>query len=172
MLLNRKQKEEIVSDIEDKLSRVKSVVLVDYKGMKVKDMQALRKQLLVKKIDFKVMKNNLLRIVLEKNKLEIDKDILDKPLAAAFSFEDEVDPCKIVYEFSRECEQTKILGGILDKAFISKDEIKALAAIPSRTELHAKVVGGCAAPITGLVYVLSANIKGLLHILKTKSEQK
>lgn len=172
MTLTKDQKKNLVDGLNDSISRAKSIVFTAYQGLKVNKMQELRKKLREQGIDLKVTKNTLLAIALKNNKLEVEDAILSKPLAIISGYKDEIEPCKIVNIFTKENENLKILGGIVDNKFVDAAKIKALATMPSREELYAKVVGSCAAPISGFVNVLAGNLRGLVQVIKLYSNKK
>lgn len=160
------QKETMHSNLTDKLSRAKSAILVKYQGLKVKDSEGLRKTLRDAGIDMIVPKNTIAKIVLKEQGIEVTSEIFDQPLAMIFAYEDEVRPAKEVVLFAKTHEALEILGGILDKKMIDIAVIKSLAALPSREELIAKMIGSINAPLSGLVNVLSGVPRSLLNALK------
>lgn len=172
MLLTKEKKKELIKEFESKLENSKSVVLADYRGLKVSQLQALRDKMFTAKIDLKVVKNKLFGLALKAKNISIEESILDKPLLAAFDSDDEVAPCKIINEFTKENESLQILGGVINKKFAALSEIKILANLASREEMYAKVVGSCAAPIRGFVNVLAGNLRGLMSVLRQYKESK
>lgn len=171
MVLTREQKGQLIEDLVNRFLKAQSVVLVNYRGLKVGQIQELRRKLREKGIDFKVVKNTLLKLALAKSKLEIDQDLFKKPMALAFDYQDEIQPCKNLYEFSKTNEALEILGGVIDGQFISLEKVKSLASLPSREELYAKIVGSCAAPISGFVNVLAGNLRNLISVLRQYQER-
>lgn len=172
MALNKDQKKEILDDLIVRLSSIKSLVFTDYQGLKVNEIQKLRRQLKEKNIDYKVIKTTLIKKALEKSGLKIDESIYSKPVALAFSSLDEVEPCKIIFDFTKEKEKLEILGAIVDNEFYDANMVKALAKMPGRDELYAKVVGSLNAPLSGLVNVLSGNLRGLVSVLRQYHDSK
>jgi len=172
MAKTREQKDQMIQSLDQKLQNMKSAVFVDYKGMKVKDISTLRRTLREKKVDFNVAKTTLLKIALEKNKIVIDQELLKKPLAVAFAMEDEVAPAKEISNFAKTNEAIEILAGLLENKEISADEVKRLAALPSREELYAKIVGSIASPLSGLVNVMAGNLRGLVNVLNAYKDTK
>lgn len=171
MVLTKEQKKELIDQLKDRFSRSKAIVFTDYHGLKVKEVSDLRTKLKEKGIDYKVTKNTLVKIVLKEKNLKIDQAILDKPTALAFSYDDEVEPNKIIYQFSKNSEKLEILGAIINGEFMGVDQVKSLALLPSREELYAKVVGSIAAPLSGLISVLQGNLRGLVSVLKSRCIQ-
>lgn len=171
MVLTRGQKENLIEDLGSKLKRAKAAILANYRGMKVADLQVLRKLLREKQIDFKVVKNTLLKLAVNANNIHLPEEIFKKPLAIVFSYEDEVGPCKIVAQAVKNNANLEIIGGVIEKQFVLAQQIKILAALPGREELYAKIVGCCAAPISGLVNVLAGNLRGLVSVLQQYREK-
>ncbi len=172
MKLTRSQKEEIVEKFSQALLKNKAVLLVNFSGMKVKEERDLKKALRDQGIVFEVIKNNLLKIALKKTKIIIDEKLLDQPVALIWSAEDEVSPSKITVTFGKTVEKLQLIGGIIDQQYVDAEFIKKLAALPSRDELYAQLVGSLNAPIHGLVNVLQGNLRSLVYILKQYSESR
>lgn len=165
MLLTYLQKEQLVSGMNENLAQAKTAVLVNFQGLKVKEIQDLKKKLKEKGIGFQIIKNSLFKIALKNQNLEIDHSILDQPIAVIWGLEDEVEPAKLIVEFGKTAEALKIVGGIVNKVFADVAMIKQLAALPGRQELYAKLVGSLNAPMYGLVTVLQGNLRSLVYIL-------
>lgn len=167
MALTRQQKKEIIDDLKDKLNRQKTMVFVDFTGLKVRDLSKLRREL--KKSDslFKVSKKNLLKIALKdfSSALVEKAEGLKGELGVIFGFEDEILPAKITHNLASKNENLKILGGFFEGKFIEKERVIELAQIPSKDELLARLVGGISAPLSNLVYILEGNLKGLVYTL-------
>jgi len=158
------QKKQIVEKLGESLTKQKSVVLFDYKGLKVGDMNALRKD--IKKNDGKLeaTKKTLVNLVAKKGGFDFG-ETLSGHVAMAFSFKDVIAPIKAVYTLSKTNENVKILAGIFEGKIISKEDVIALAQLPSREELLAKLVGSVSSPMSGLLNVFQGNVKGLVYVL-------
>ncbi len=162
----KQQKETIVGDLTNKLSKIKSAVFADYTGLTVAKLTKLRRDLKKQGVDIRVAKKTLVDLSLKKAGItDTDAKKMPGQLAIVMGYEDEVAPAKIVYGFSRKEEQLKILGGILNNIFIDKDGVVGLAKLPSRAELLAKAVALIAAPLRGMVNVLQGNLSGLVRVL-------
>jgi large subunit ribosomal protein L10 len=171
MALTRDEKTEQINQLTDTLDRAKSVIFSEYHGMTMKDSYNLRTKLREAGIDYKVIKTTLLTISLKKKNIQVPQEVLDKPLAVAFGFEDEVTPAKLIVSSAKELEPLKVLGGIVEGKFADASQVKQLALLPGREELYAKLVGSLASPMSGLVNVLQGNIKGLVSVLKQHQEK-
>lgn len=168
MAKTRSQKEEQLARLDQEFGS-KKAVFVDYQGLTVSEIEELRNSLEEKGIKFAVVKNTLAKIALKNSGIEVESEVFKKPVAVAFS-DDEVTPSKEIANFARSHEKLEILGGVIEKQFVPVSTISALALLPSREELYAKVVGSIAAPMSGLVNVMAGNIRGLVSVLKQYSE--
>lgn len=166
MAITKEQKADILNDLVDKFSRSKSVVFSDYRGLDVAGIQDLRGRLREKGAEAKVAKKTLMKLAAEKNNLpKISDDILAGPVAVTFSYEDELSGLQILFRFSKENENLKLLGGIIDGKVMGAEEITELAKLPSREELLAKMIGSMNAPISGFVGIMSNLISGFVRVL-------
>ena len=164
-MLTKEQKKEIIGDITDKIERQKSLVITDFRGLKVGELEELRNQLREIGVDFKAVKKTLIKIASEKAKKEIDTSQFDSSTALAFSYEDEIAPIKVIYKFAKNHENLKILGGMMDGKLLTIEEVEELAKLLSRDELLAKLVGSIKAPINGLANVLQGNTRDFVGLL-------
>lgn len=172
MAKTREQKTKLIESLDQKVENMKSAVIVEYKGLKVKEIEQLRNVLREKKVDFNVTKNTLVRIALKKHGIEVDEGVLKKPVAIAFAMQDEVAPAKEITLFAKKNQAINILGGILEKKYIDENAVKQLAALPTREQLLGQVVGTIAAPLSGFVNVMSGNMRGLVNVLNALKEKK
>lgn len=172
MSITRQEKEQIVNGFKDRLNNIKAMIFTDYQGIKVNEMQELRKKLREKGIDYKVLKTTLIKKALENSDVSIDESIYTKPVALAISEADEVEPSKVIYEYSKGNDKLEILGAIVNGEFYNAAQVKSLALMPSREELYAKVVGSISAPLCGFVNVLGGNLRGLVNVLKQYQESR
>jgi len=170
MALAKAQKQKVLDDLNEKIESQKSMAFIDLKGIKVKDLSDLRKKIKQASGQLKVAKKTLIKLALEKSNFKLEKD-LEGEIAIVFAFEDPFSPLKKVYNFSQSNENLKILAGIFDKKFIEREEIIALAQLPSREELLAKLVGSLSSSISGFVNVLRGNLRGFVYVLSQKVNQ-
>jgi large subunit ribosomal protein L10 len=172
MAVSRKQKEELVDKVTAQIAESKAMVFVDFRGLSVEQMTELRSDLRSKGISVKVLKQKLLGIAAKNAGAEIDEiSLKNHPLAIAFG-QDEVEPAKAIYAFTKKFESMQMVGGALNGKMISMEELKALASMPSREEMYAKIVGSLASPLRGIVGVLGGNLRGLVSVLNQVAESK
>lgn len=168
----RPEKANKVAELKDLLSSSKGVILVNYAGLNVADDTELRKQMREAGIKYLVAKNTFLRIAAKEAGLEGLDAYLEHNTAVAFSPEDPVAPAKILNDFSKKHEALQLKCGALDGKVISVEEVKALAELPSREELLAKLLGSMQAPISGAVNVLQGVIRNFVYVVDAVREKK
>jgi large subunit ribosomal protein L10 len=166
------QKKQVVLGLTDKIKSAQSIVLADYRGLTVEQDTALRNALRAAGVEYKVVKNTLTSLAMKASGLEDLEGYLSGPTAMAISSTDAVAPAKILAEYAKKFDKLELKGGVVEGKVIDVDGIKALAELPSREVLIAKVLGGFNAPISGFVNVLNANLKGLVVALNAIAEQK
>ena len=165
MLLKRAEKEQLVKEMTGKISKTKAIVLVNYQGLKVKEIQELKKRLREQGIGFQIIKNTLFKIALKDAGISVEENLLDQPVAIVWADIDEVAPSKLVVNFGKEAEKLQIIGGFIDQRFVDINIINQLAALPGREELYAKLIGTLNAPMYRLVNALQGNLRSLVYIL-------
>jgi len=164
-MLTRIQKQKIIEDLKEKIAKQKAMIFVDFTGLKVKDLSNLRKKLKRVGDEIKIAKKTLLGIALKNAGIKIETKKLKGEIALIFGYKDEISPAKIVYQFSQERPNLKILGGIIENKFTEAEQVITLAQLPTKEELLAKLVSSISAPISNFVNVLQGNIKGLIYAL-------
>lgn len=169
------EKVETVRELVARFQESAACVLVEYRGLNVAQMTELRNKLKAAGVHFKVYKNTLLRRAAEEVGLQALAPYLEGPTAAAFSA-DPVAAAKVITEVQKSLEPLKIKAGVLEGKVLSAEETAALAKLPSREELMAKVVGGIQAPLYRIVGVLGSVVhtplRNFMHGLKAVAEQK
>ena len=172
MAISKAKKEEIVSDLQDRLSRSRVAILTDFKGLDVSAITELRNELRKADSEFKVAKNSLMKLATAKVQMEGLEKHIEGPRAIAFNYEDPVAPAKVLVDFSKKNDKLEIIAGTLDAKVISKDDIQNLAKLPSREELLAQLLSAMNAVPAGLVQVLAAIPRQLVNVLTAIRDQK
>jgi large subunit ribosomal protein L10 len=173
MSKTRTQKQETVSELADKIRRMKAAAFVSISGFTMKDADTLRAKGREAGVDVLVTKKTLLNIAAKEAGLEsVDTKAFDGSLLTAFAFNDEVSAAKLLAGLVKEKETIKILGGVLEGKMVDATEVAKLAALPGKTELLAKLVGTLNAPVSGFVNVLAGNLRGLVTVLKAVQDKK
>jgi large subunit ribosomal protein L10 len=171
------KKEAVVAEIKEQLSSAKGAVFTSYKGLTVAQDTKLRREMREAGITYKVIKNTMTRIAAKELGLDGISEHLEGTTALAFSTEDAVAPAKVICAFMKKnkLEEKGILTikvGLVEGKVISDKEVKALASLPSREELIAKLMGSMNAPITNTVGVLQGVIRNAVYVLDAIRAQK
>ncbi len=165
MALTKDQKKKILDDLKEKLEKQKALIFVDFTGLKVKNLSDLRKKLKAAANELKVAKKTLFNLAFKEKGLEMKTKELQGEIALVFGYEDYMSPAKMVYQFSKDNPNIKILGGFIENEYKEAEEIITLAQLPSQEVLLAQLVGSISAPVSNFINVLQGNIKGLINVL-------
>lgn len=157
-----------VNVIKDKLSRTKSVAVVDFSGTTVNDQVKLRQQLAEAGGEMFVTKNTLIDIAVGKGKLS---ESLEGMNALVFSYQDAVAAIKKLFEFHKETEKLQIKQGYMDDRVLSAAEVEALSKLPNKNELIGMLMSRLQGPAYGLVNVLNASQRNLVYALKAIADK-
>ena len=168
----RLAKEQVLSEIVDKLGKAQSVVLIDYRGLNVAEVTDLRNQCRAAGIEYKVFKNTLVTKAAQQLNIQGLDPYLSGPSAFAFSETDAVAPAKVMTEFLKKAKKGQIKAGVVDGVVIDAEGVATLSELPPKEVLVAKLLGTLNAPITNFVGVLSALPRGLVVALNAIKEKK
>ncbi|AIE77735.1 50S ribosomal protein L10 [Bacillus cereus] len=149
-------KQQVVTEIADKLRASKSTIVVDYRGLTVSEATELRKNLREAGVEFKVYKNSLTRRAAESAEMAELNEFLTGPNAIAFSNEDVVAPAKVLNDFAKDHEALEIKAGVIEGKLVTLDEVKAIATLPSREGLLSMLLSVLQAPIRNLALATKA----------------
>jgi len=170
---SKQQKKIIVTEVAEKIKDSKSLVFANFKGVSVKNVTSVRKELAKSGSGWQVLKKTLLNIALKDAGISVDVKKFGGQIGVAFS-SDEVSAAKVFAQFIKINKDVPLAieGGALGVKGLSADEINDLAKLPSQKELQAKLVGTLQAPISGFVRILNGNLRGLVQVLKAIEEKK
>ncbi|RLL40765.1 50S ribosomal protein L10 [Oceanobacillus piezotolerans] len=150
------KKKQLVEEITDKFRNSKSSVVVDYRGLDVSEVTALRKELREAGVEFKVYKNTMTRRAAEAAELADLNDTLVGPTAIAFSAEDTVAPARILKNFAKDHEALELKGGVIEGKVATMEQIKELADLPNYEGMVSMLLSVLQAPIRNFAYVTKA----------------
>lgn len=171
MAITKKKKQELVAQYTDLLSRSQATILTDYRGLTATEISGLRNKLREVDSQYHVIKNTLFRLALQNVGHSVPEELLVGPVAVSFCLGEIPPSAKTLVDFAKDSKVLIIKGGLLSGKAIGVEDIQALSSLPSREVLLAQVLAGMQSPISGLVTVLSGPIRGLLNVLKARSEQ-
>lgn len=170
--MNKKSKEALVEEFAEKLKVAKAAFLADYRGLNVEQANTLRRKLQGVDVEYRVVKNTLLRLAAKDTDVACLDEFLSGPTAIALVNNDPVAPAKALVEFAKQNSIFELKAGMLDGKLLAVDDIKALAELPSREELLAKMLGSMSAPATNFVGVLAAVPRSFVRALAAIKDQK
>ena len=166
--MKKSQKFFTVDNLKEKLKAAKALILTDYSGLKVDQINQLRQNIKKSGGEFEVVKNTLLSKASENSDLKIEKDKLEGNTAALWLYSDDLAPLKALDTFIKKNELPKLKFGFWDKSLIEMEKIKELASLPGLAELQAKLVSFLKSPLSDLNYNLKSNLFKLVYLLKTR----
>ena len=153
-VLQEKQKQ--VAEVAAKLRECSCTIVTDYRGLNVAQMTELRKQMREAGVEFRVIKNTLIRRATAEAQLSELDSVLTGPTAIAFSKDDVVAPAKILTEFAKKNEQLQLKAGVLEGRIVDVKQIQALANLPSREGLLSMLLSVLQAPIRNFALAVKA----------------
>ena len=163
--MDRKTKELVAQELHAKLKDFNLAVLAHYSGLNVEKLTALRNALRKADTELRVVKNTLLRIASKGTDLSLLEDHFKGPIAIALNRSDVVETAKVLVDFVRKNAELEIKAGMLQGKVISREQLSALAALPSREILLGKLLSVFVGVQTGLVNVLSAVPRSFVQVL-------
>ena len=166
------EKQAQLEEIKKVLAEAKSAVLVDFIGLTVAEDTELRRKVREAGASYTVYKNTLISIAAKENGIEGLDPVLAKNTAICSSAEDAVAACKVICDFVKDHKKMQLKAGVVEGKVVTVDEVKAVAALPPKEVLVAKMLGSLNAPISGLVRTLNGTAAKIVYVLDAVREQK
>jgi large subunit ribosomal protein L10 len=169
----RQEKERIVKELADRLKSSDTLLIADYRGLTMPEIDELRTKLLESGARFSVVKNTLTRLAAEEAGVKPLLELIDGPTAIAF-IDADGDPAaaaKILNDTARTNDVLVIRGGLLEGDAVSDAEIKRLATLPPADVVRAQFAGAVAAPLTTIVGLFTAPLRDLVNIIDARIKQ-
>ena len=171
--MHRSEKERVVEQLAERLRSAETLMVADYRGLTMPEIDELRSRLLEAGARFTVVKNTLTKLAAEQAGTTDVLELIDGPTAIAF-LEADGDPvavAKVLNETSRANDVLVIRGGVVEGTVVGDAEIKRLATLPPADVLRAQLVGAVAAPLTTVVGLFTAPLRDLVGILDARIRQ-
>ena len=165
-------KNDKVALIKEKIDKAQVAVVSEYTGLSVEEITKLRRQLQKEGGDYMVTKNTLAKIAIKGTPYEVLAETLKGPIAIAFGFTDQVAPAKVLSKFIKDTKKGEIIAAAMDGQLMSAEEAKALANLPSREELYAKMLGCINSPASGIANSVNAVMSSLVRAVAAVRDQK
>ena len=171
MAITKQRKQELVGQYVDWMKQSRAIVLTEYTGLTMKDMDQLRGKIREVGGEFHIIKNTLSKVAFDQAGLDYPEDLFLGSTAAAFAFEDAPAVAKALTEFAKESDFVKIKAGYLDGNLIAPDEVKALADLPPLPVMRAQLLGVIMAPASKLARTLAEPARQVASVLNAYAEK-
>ena len=170
-MMNKEKKQNYIKEMSTEFDKSEAVIVAHYQGLTVKQLDDLRKQMRKHGIIFKVTKNRITKLAIEKTKCKNLSNLFTGPTAVVLS-EDAITSAKILTKFSKDHKNLKILGGIMGNDILDVEGVQNVAALPSLEEARAKIVGILQSPAQKIASILLAPAQKIAILSLEKSKKK
>jgi len=167
-MMNKQAKKNYVEEMKKNFTSNDSVMIAQYQGLKVTELDELRKELRNKGILFKITKNRITKIAIKETQVKDLEKYFTGPTAAAIS-SDPITTAKILTKFAKSHEKLKIVAGFMDGKVLDEKEVAIIATLPSLEEARAQIIGILASPAQKLVSILLAPGSKIANLARAKS---
>jgi large subunit ribosomal protein L10 len=170
--MNKNEKTEVISEIKEMIDNSSAVYLTDYTGINVADISAIRNDFRKEGVKYKVMKNTLFKLAIdETGKYEKLADHLVGMTGYAFASNNPVAPAKIIKKYFDDKQKLALKACYIEDQYFSGDKLSVIAALPSKNELIAGILGSLNAPVSGIVGAINAVIRDLVSVIDEISKK-
>ena len=170
MALTREQKEQVLAQYAEWFDKSQAVVLVEYTGLKMKDLDAIRAKIRETGGEFHVLKNTLVRKVFEAREMSVSDALLEKSTAVAFAFNDAAATTKALTDATKGMEAVKVKGGFLNKQALDAAQVKTLADMPPLPVVRSQLLGVLQAPAGKLVRTIAEPARSLASVFRAYAD--
>lgn len=171
MAISKQRKEEALVEYADWLKRSQAVILVEYTGVKMKALDAIRAKIRESGGEFHIVKNTLARLAFKNSGMSVPEDVFVKSTAISFAFTDPAFTAKALAEATKGNEFVKVKGGFMSGQTLNAAQVKALADMPPLPVMRAQLLGVLQAPAGKLVRTIAEPARGLAAVIKAFSEK-
>ncbi len=171
MAISKEKKEELVAQYKDLIEKSDALILTDYRGMGVGDMESLRSKIREADGAFYVTKNTLLKLALEESGTVVPEELLVGQVATGFALGEAPVLAKALVDYADKADNLAIKGGIMHMEILSEDQIESLAKLPTLDELHAQIIGLISAPARDLVSTLASGVRQVVNVIDAYSKE-
>ena len=168
-MMSKEQKKNYVEEMKKVFSSNEAVMIAHYKGLNVKELDKIRAEMRKNGIFFKITKNRITKLALEKTKCKDLTNLFTGPTAVAFG-EDAIMSARILSKFAKDNENLKLIGGIMDNEVLDQSGVQNVASLPTLDEARANIVGILNAPASKLVSILLAYSEKMSSLTAENSE--
>ena len=169
-MMSKEKKQVYINEMSSQLDKAEAVIVAHYQGLTVKQLDELRKKMREHGIQFKITKNRITKLALEKTKCKDLTNLFTGPTAVAFG-KDAIISARILHKFSKDNEKLKLLGGIMGNEVLDQAGVQNVANLPTLDEARAKIVGILATPASKFVSILLARSEKMSNLAAENSEK-
>ena len=169
-MMNKEQKKDYISEMTTKFENSKAVMVTHYQGLTMPQLDELRAKMREKGIVFKITKNRITKLALEKTKCKDLANLFAGPTAVAFG-EDAIMSARILSKFAKDNENLKLIGGIMDNEVLDQAGVEKVANLPTLDEARANIIGILNAPASKLVSIFLARSEKMSNLSPENSEK-
>ncbi len=171
--MKKSEKEQVITEVAETVSRSTAMYFTDFSGLTVEQATDLRRELRKAGIEYRVVKNTLIKKALEQA-TGYDKvyDKLVGPTGIAFAFEDAVVPAKVINKFIEKNQKLSLKIAVLDKQVYDGSKLKELSQLPSKKEVMASILGSIQSPLAGVPSVVNAVLRDLVSVVSEIEKKK
>jgi len=161
-----------VESLTEKISKAKSIYFTDYLGLNVSDITKLRKEFYSNNVEYLVVKNTLLKIASENNKISLSEDLFTGSTAIAVSYEEPVAAAKVIKNFVKEYDLPNVKGILFEGSYLAGEEFNKIADLPSKEESITKFAMMIRSPMQSLATMLNSPMSNFVNLLNSIKENK
>jgi large subunit ribosomal protein L10 len=169
-MMNKEQKKNYITEMTSQFNDSKAVLVTHYQGLTMTQLDELRSKMREHGIQFKITRNRITKLALEKTKCKELSNLFSGPTAVAFG-DDAIISARILSKFSKDNENLKLLGGIMGEEVLDREGVQNVANLPTLDEARAKIVGILATPASKLVSILLARSEKMSNLSPEISEK-
>jgi large subunit ribosomal protein L10 len=171
LAISRQKKDQVLAQYQDWIERSQAVLLVEYTGLTVKQLDAIRAKVRESGGEFHIVKNTLVRRVLKAKDMQVPQGLLENSTAMTFAFSDAAATAKALTEAAKGLEVVKLKGGFLEAQTLSAAQVKALAELPPLPVVRSQLLGVLQAPAGKLVRTLAEPARSLAAVFQARADQ-
>jgi large subunit ribosomal protein L10 len=171
LAISKQRKEEVLNQYQEWLAKSQAIILVEYTGVTVKNLDTIRAKVRESGGEFHIVKNTLAKKVFEESGVTIPAGLFEKSTAAVFAFSDVAATAKSLAEVAKGIEFVKVKGGFMEKQTLSESQVKALATLPPLPVVRAQLLGVLQAPASKLVRTLAEPARQVASVIKAYSDK-
>jgi large subunit ribosomal protein L10 len=161
----------MITDYADLISKSEAVIISQYGGLKMPELDKVRGQIRGAQAEFHVTKNTLVKRALKEAGYDVPAEWLKGSTAMSFCFKDPAAVAKTMADLAKEFDKLNVVGGVISGKAIDKKQVEALASLPSLDTLRAQIIGALSAPASNIVGVLNSAVGSVMYALQAKIDK-